>query len=147
MTEHLPSKRRSILISLGVIVFVVLVALVKSQAAERRWLLSEPAAARVEALRAEGRPVVVFFHSPDCRSCEVVQQSLDQVYAEFEKTIELLDVDVTNQRERTFIDESGVKTAPTLLLIDRSGAEKLVAGEINAEEMYLLLSALSGGAP
>jgi len=26
----------------------------------------------------------------------VVQQSLDQVYAEFEKTIELLDVDVTN---------------------------------------------------
>jgi len=40
-----------------------------------------------------------------------------------------------------------VKTAPTLLLIDRSGAEKLVAGEINAEEMYLLLSALSGGAP
>lgn len=98
-------------------------------------------------LRAVGRPIVFFFHSPECRSCEVVQQSLDQVYADFEDSIELLDVDVTNQRERAFINESGVKTAPTLLLIDGSGAEKLVAGEIDPEEMYALLSALSGGAP
>ena len=147
MADYTKDKRRSLVITLGVILFVVLVALFKSQAAERRWLRTEPVADRVAAFRAVGQPLVVFFHSPDCRSCEVVKQSLDQAYPEFKDTVSLLDVDVTNPRERSFVNEVGVKTAPAFLFIDSHGNEQLVAGEVSPAELRGLLSALAGGAP
>jgi len=147
MTDHTNTKIRSILITLSVILFVVLVALFKNMAAERRWLNLEPVAEQVAAYRAGGQPLVVYFHSPDCSSCDQVQQALDQVYPEFKDTIALLDVDVTNRRERPFVDAAGVQVTPTLLFIDSSGAEKLFAGEIDHDILRAELSTLAGGAP
>ncbi len=140
-------KTRSLLITLAVILFVVLVALLKNAAAERRWLGFEPAAGRVAALKNAGQPLVVYFHSPDCSSCAQVQTALDQVYPEFQDKVALLALDVTNGRERAFVDASGVITTPTLLFVDSSGAEKLVAGEISPQALRAELTILAGGAP
>jgi thiol-disulfide isomerase/thioredoxin len=147
MTIHVNKKTRSIAITLGVILFVVLVALFKNNAAERAWLSLEPVSDQVAELKTAGQPLVVYFHSPDCSSCAQVQDALDQVYPEFKDAVALLDVDVTSRRERAFVDAAGVKVTPTLLFIDSSGAEKLFAGEIENDVLRAELSTLAGGAP
>ena len=147
MTKQANPKTRSILITLGVILFVVLVALLKNTAAQRMWLRLEPVSDQVAELKTAGQPLVVYFHSPDCSSCAQVQDALDQVYPEFKDAVALLDVDVTNRRERPFVDAAGVQMTPTLLFIDSSGAEKLFAGEIDHDVLRAELSALAGGAP
>ncbi len=140
-------KLRSWLIVLGVIAFVALIAVLKDAAKTRNWLNSEPAAARLAEQRSAGKPVVVFFHSPDCSSCEQVQSALDEVYPEFKNSLVLLDADVTDMRERTLVEQVGVQTAPTLLLVDAGGMEKVIVGEISPEDLRTELSALAGGTP
>jgi len=140
-------RLRSTLIVLGVVLFVVLVAVFKNLATERKWLSSEPAASRLEAYRAAGQPVLVFFHSPDCSSCLVVQQSIDEVYPEFKNKVALLDLDVTDKRERDLVERTGVQTTPTLLLVDDSGVEKLIVGEISPADLRAELNTLAGGTP
>ncbi len=83
MTDQTNTRKRSMLNTLSVILIVVLVALFKNRAAERRWLNLEPMADQAAAYRAGGQLMVVYFHSPDCSSCNQVQQALDQVYPEF----------------------------------------------------------------
>jgi thiol-disulfide isomerase/thioredoxin len=140
-------RLRSTLIVLGVVLFVILVAVFKNLAAERKWLFSEPAAPQLEEYRAAGQPVLVFFHSPDCSSCNQVQQSIDEVYPEFKNTVALLDLDVTDKRERDLVERTGVQTTPTLLLVDDSGVEKLIVGEISPADLRAELNTLVGGTP
>ena len=110
-------------------------------------MYTEPVTARLEELRADGKPAVVYFHSPDCSACEQVQASLDEVYPEFNYTVALLDVDVTNLRYRDLVNQAGVQTAPTLLLLDAGGGEKLIVGEISPRDLRAELEVLAGGAP
>ena len=147
MTDQTNTRKRSMLITLSVIIFVVLVAVLKNMAAERRWLNLEPVAEQIAAYRAGGQPLVVYFHSPDCSSCDQVQQALDQVYPEFKDSVALLDVDVTNRRERLFVEATGVQTTPTLLFIDSGGVEKLFVGEISPDALRAELSTLAGDTP
>jgi len=140
-------KIRSWLIVLGVIIFVALVALLKNKGDTNQWLYTEPVTARLEELRAAGSPVVVYFHSPDCSSCKQVQASLDEVHPEFKNIVTLLDVDVTNLRYRDLVNQAGVQTAPTLLLVNASGEEKLIVGEISPQDLRAELALLAGGAP
>ncbi len=140
-------RLRSILIVLGVVLFVVLVAVFKNLAAERKWLTSESVVSQLEEYRAAGQPVLVFFHSPDCSSCLVVQRSIDEVYPEFKNTIALLDLDVTDKRERDLVERTGVQTTPTLLLVNAGGSEKLIVGEISPADLRAELDTLAGGTP
>lgn len=139
-------KLRSWLIVLGVIIFVALVGLIKNRIDVSRWLYAEPVTARLEQLRADGTPVVVFFHSPDCSSCKQVQSSLNAVYPEFKGSVALLDLDVTNLRYRDLVNQVGVQTAPTLLLVNAAGEEKLIVGEISEQALRTELATLAGGA-
>lgn len=138
---------RSWLIVLGVIAFVTLVGLLKNRIDMRQWLYTEPVTARLEQLRADSAPVVVYFHSPDCSSCEQVQASLDEVYPEFKDSVALLDLDVTNLRYRDLVNQAGVQTAPTLLLVNAAGEEKLIVGEISPQDLRAELASLAGGTP
>ena len=72
-------RTRSWLILLGVIGFVALVALFKDMAEKRAWLSTEPAAGQLQELQAAGEPALVYFHSPDCSSCNQVKASVDEV--------------------------------------------------------------------
>ena len=76
-----------------------------------------------------------------------VQTALEQVYPEFESDIMLLDVDVTNRSERSFVETSGVITTPTLLFISPDGRENLFVGEISTAQLRAELLALTGGRP
>jgi len=145
--EENQKKLRSWLIVLGVIALVALVAVLKETAHTRNWLNSETATEQLVVHRAAGDAVVVFFHSPDCSSCEQVQSSLDAVYPEFENNVVLLDADVTDMRERDLVEQIGVQTAPTLLLVNANGEEKMIVGEISPKDLSAELSALAGGTP
>ncbi len=149
--ESLPStrmsKKRSLFITLGVVLFVILVAGVKALAEEHHWLSVAPVTTRLEALREQGQPVVVFFHSPACSSCKQVQQTLAAVYPAYRETVFLLDVDTTDTRERELVERTGVQITPTLLLVNASGAEKLLVGEISSADLRAELDALAGGVP
>jgi thiol-disulfide isomerase/thioredoxin len=138
-------KLRSWLIVLSVIAFVTLVGLLKNRIDMSQWMYTEPVTARLEQLRADGTPVVVYFHSPDCSSCEQVQASLNEVYPEFKDSVALLDLEVTNLRYRDLVNRVGVQTAPTLLLVNAAGEEKLIVGEISPQALRAELAALAGG--
>mgnify|MGYP001767658728 CR=1 FL=1 len=138
---------RSWLILMGVIFFVVLVALFKDMDEKRAWLSSEPASAQLQELQAAGEPALVYFHSPDCSSCNQVKASLDEVYPTFKNNVTMLEVDVTDMRERDLVEQTGVQTTPTLLLVDAGGNVKLIVGEISPQDLRGELEALIGGAP
>ena len=140
-------RLRSWLIILGVIAFVALVAFFKDMAERRDWLNSVPAAARLQQLQASVEPALVYFHSPDCSSCNQVKASLDEVYPAFRDNVTMLEVDVTDMRERELVERTGVQTTPTLLLVNASGVEKLIVGEISPQDLRGELEALIGGAP
>jgi len=76
-----------------------------------------------------------------------VKASLDEVYPAFKNAVTMLDVDVTDMRERELVERTGVQTTPTLLLVDASGVEKLIVGEISPQDLRAELEALVGGAP
>jgi len=145
--EENRNKMRSWLIILGVVVFVALVGVIKNYANTRNWLNREPTITQLTEHRTAGDAVVVYFHSPDCSSCEQVQASLNTVYPEFKNSVILLDVDVTNLRERALVEQVGVQTAPTLLLVNAAGEEKVIVGEISPEDLRSELVTLSGGTP
>lgn len=147
MTTEKQKRIRSWLIVLGVILLVALVAFLKEETRSRAWLGSVPAATSLEENLSAGRPAIVFFHSPDCSSCNQVQASLDAVYPEFRDAIALLGADVTDLRERELVERVGVQTAPTLLLVDAGGNEKLIVGEISPQELRDELLLLAGGIP
>jgi len=140
-------RTRSWLILLGVIGFVALVALFKNMTEKRAWLSTEPAAGQLQKLQTAAEPALVYFHSPDCSSCNQVKASLDEVYPAFKNAVTMLEVDVTDMRERELVERTGVQTTPTLLLVDASGVEKLIVGEISPQDLRAELEALVGGAP
>ncbi len=147
MKPEISPQTRSILITLGVILFVLLVALFKTSSAQRGWLRLRPVSEQVATSKAAGQALVVYFHSPGCSSCARVQTALEQVYPEFESDIMLLDVDVTKRSERSFVETSGVITTPTLLFISPDGRENLFVGEISTAQLRAELLALTGGRP
>jgi len=147
MQNEKRKKLRSWLIIAAVIALVSLVALLKNTTDLGRLMNGEPVDERLASLRNAGEPVVVFFHSPDCSCCEQVQESLDEVYPEFKSAITLLDLDVTEMRYRELVQRTGVQIAPTLLLVDAGGNEKLIVGEISPQDLRRELALLSGGTP
>lgn len=140
-------KVRSWLIVLGVIVFVALVAVMKNLFEGSVLSINKPVSSRYAELRAASSPLVVFFHSPACSSCKQVKAALDEVYPEFADKVSLLDVDVSNMRDRELVERAGVQTAPTLLVVDAAGNEQLIVGEISPQNLRTVFKTLAGGTP
>lgn len=146
--KPLPSKNLQNWLILGaVILVVILTALVKTLTAEKSTLAMEPPEQVLDRLEANGKPALVFFHSPDCRSCLQVQGSLDEVYPEFADRVTLLSLDVLEFINDALVKRTGVHTTPTLLFRDANGNEQVFSGEISVEDLRQRLSALVGGTP
>ena len=146
--KPLPSKNlRNWLILAAVILVVALTALVKTMTVVKNTVPVEPPEQVLERLKVNGKPALVFFHSPDCRSCLQVQGSLDEVYPEFSDQVTLLSLDVLEDSNDVLVKRTGVHTTPTLLFVDANGNEQVFSGEISAEDLQQRLSTLVGGTP
>lgn len=139
--------RRTWVIVAAVLLVVVLTALGKTLGAD--WISARitPPDVQLLTFQDSGKPVVVFFRSPDCLSCLAVRKNLDAVYPAYKDLVELIDVDVTRKNSRVLVERLGLMTTPTLLFVNSSGEEDLFVGEISQAELTLRLDDLSGGAP
>ena len=73
-----------------------------------------------------GQPAILYFSSPDCAPCEMVQlPAIHQMRTDIGVELQLLEFDVT--RQPSMADEWGVVTLPTTFILDREGQ----AREIN----------------
>ena len=146
-TPNRKNSHLTIYILGGVILLVIATALFKTISADKRNPVTEAPDVQLERYQAQAKPVMVFFHSPDCRSCLQVQKSIDEVYPEFKESVGLVDVAVLEPVNQDYVKRTGVHSTPTLIFIGISGTEKVVAGEISAEALRNELIALIGGTP
>lgn len=147
LPEKTGNNLRTWLILGAVVLVVALTALVKTLSAEKAAPPVEAPEVLLERYKASRTPVVVYFHSPECLSCNQVQGSLDEVYPEFKNRVALISLDVLEDVNDALVERTGVHTTPVLLFIDSSGNEQLFSGEISVADLRQKLSALGGGNP
>lgn len=96
---------------------------------------------------AAGKPVMVFFYSNDCRSCQEMEKIIEGVYPEFKESVTLVKLNVYDERSRKLVERTNVHTTPAELFIDTRGEEILVLDVMEAEALRSQLETLSGGKP
>ena len=100
--------------------------------------------ALLEQALAAGRPVLVFYHSLDCRSCVEMMEVVAEVYPEFEATVDLVDVKVHDASSEAVIRWGGIRYIPTLVFVDRDGGREVQVGTMTLEALREALGALVG---
>jgi len=93
-----------------------------------------------------GRPVILYFTTPDCAPCRTIQRpALQQVQAEWGDRLQVIEVDAT--RYADLAKRWGVLSVPTTFLLDTSGKPRFVNhGVTHAEHLMDQLRRLSGQA-
>ncbi|WP_322791835.1 thioredoxin family protein [Bellilinea sp.] len=93
-----------------------------------------------------GRPVILYFTTPDCAPCRTIQRpALQRVQAEWGDRLQVIEVDAT--RHADLAKRWGVLSVPTTFLLDTSGKPRFVNhGVTHAEHLMDQLRRLSGQA-
>ncbi|MFZ6019141.1 MAG: thioredoxin family protein [Chloroflexota bacterium] len=93
-----------------------------------------------------GRPVILYFTTPDCAPCRTIQRpALQRVQAEWGDRLQVIEVDAT--RYADLAKRWGVLSVPTTFLLDTSGKPRFVNhGVTRAEHLMDQLRRLSGQA-
>lgn len=91
-----------------------------------------------------GRPVILYFTTPDCAPCRTIQRpALQQVQAEWGDRLQVIEVDAT--RRADLAKRWGVLSVPTTFLLDTTGKPRFVNhGVTRAEHLMDQLRRLSG---
>lgn len=101
-----------------------------------------PEAQLASALKA-GQPILAFFHSNNCHQCIVMVETVSQVYPEFEDAVELVDVNIYDERNERLLQVIRIQYIPTLIFYDRTGKEQVSVGVMEAEQLRQTLAALA----
>jgi thioredoxin 1 len=91
-----------------------------------------------------GRPVILYFTTPDCAPCRTIQRpALQRVQAEWGDRLQVIEVDAT--RHADLAKRWGVLSVPTTFLLDTTGKPRFVNhGVTRAEHLMEQLRRLSG---
>lgn len=91
-----------------------------------------------------GRPVILYFTTPDCAPCRTIQRpALQRVQAEWGDRLQVIEVDAT--RYADLAKRWGVLSVPTTFLLDTTGKPRFVNhGVTRAEHLMEQLRRLSG---
>jgi len=108
---------------------------------------SRSAQEKLDDLMSEGKPVMVFFYSDACRSCQELKAVMNEVYPDFQNSVALVEVNVYEEENQELVEQTGVQITPTTLFIDASGHKLLVPETMTAEELRARLAVLAGGQP
>jgi len=101
--------------------------------------------AQLDRALAENRPTLAFFHSTDCHQCQVMMETVAQVFPEYTNSITLVDINVYDQRNAQVLREYKIQYIPTLIFFDRTGQNKVSVGVLEAEKLRQTLAALTTG--
>ncbi len=102
---------------------------------------------KIDQAVEQGKPVMAFFYSEDCRSCREMEKTIAAVYPEFKKSVILVEVNVYEDENRELVERTGVHTTPVELFIDGKGTETLVLEAMSPEDLREQLTSISGGQP
>ena len=91
-----------------------------------------------------GRPTFVFLHSLECIPCKEMMGVVAQVYPEFQETVVLIDVDVSDQRNANLLQRERLQAIPTLVFYDARGSRQVILGVLQPEQFRDTLQTLAG---
>ncbi len=75
----------------------------------------------VEQAKAEGKPVLLCFHSLKCAPCIQIEENINKVKPEYEGKVAFIVVDVYDQSEYGFCTKYNIQTIPTTVFIKKDG--------------------------
>lgn len=147
-TNNLPR----ILFVVGVLALVVVVLLFKPDKTPPQTSTPQPAAGssdlpadQLQNALAEKHPTLAFFHSNNCHQCQVMMETVAQVYPEFDDSITLVDINVYDNRNAQLLKDVKLQYIPTLIFYDRAGQGQVSVGVMEAEKLRQTLAALTKG--
>jgi thiol:disulfide interchange protein len=130
---------------LALLVIAILAFKEKPQAATPTASASDSAEVRLDRALAENRPTLAFFHSNTCHQCQVMMETVAQVYPDFAETVVLVDINVYDESNEALLKRVGLQYIPTLIFYDHTGKEQVSVGVMEAEALRQTLAALAGG--
>jgi len=140
-----PSLLPQILILGGVILLAVSLLAVKNvQNTASTAVSSELPEIQLNAALNAHKPTLAFFHSNDCEQCIIMIDVVEQVYPEFAKSIELVDINVYDENNEPLLRKVGLQYIPTLVFFDQQGNGETYVGVMSVEELRGKFSALLG---
>jgi len=104
-----------------------------------------PPIIQFESALMEGKPVLAFFHSNTCDSCLQMIEIVELVYPEFATSVVMVDVNVYDERNESFLKKVGLQYIPTVKLYYPSGQIETIVGVTKAEDLRQALIDLAGG--
>lgn len=101
---------------------------------------------QLDRLLDEGRPTLAFFHSDSCVQCVEMTRTIAQVFPEFADTLDLVDVDVYDQRNASLLQKARIQVIPTVIFFDHTGAGRVAIGSMQVDQLRTDLQELVEGA-
>lgn len=150
MNEQAPkelSQRTRMVILAVVLMLIAAVLVVKYTLPGATVSGNRPAQEKLDTYLADGKPVMVFFYSDSCRSCQEMEVAIDEIYPSFSESVALIKVNVYDKKDLELVEQTGVQITPTTLFIDQAGHRLLVPEKMSADELRHRLVVLAGGQP
>ena len=76
----------------------------------------------VEQAKAEGKPVLLNFHSTKCIPCIQIEENINKVKPDYEGRVAFVVVDVYDTSEYNFCMKYNIETIPTTVFIKKDGS-------------------------
>ncbi len=97
-----------------------------------------------QALAAK-RPTVVFLHSLNCIPCKTMMKTVADVYPDYQDSVLLIDVDISDQRNSDIIQRERLQSIPTVVFYDVRGIRQVFIGAMPSEQFRGTLDQLAAG--
>jgi thiol:disulfide interchange protein len=141
-----PNKLPQILVVAGLILLVIMIMVVKNQSAPPAEAASgETLQVQFTRALADKRPVLAFYHSLDCDSCQQMMAVVAQVHPQFADEVVLIDVDVYDRDNASLLRSAAIRAIPTQVFYRRNGESQVVVGVMSADQLRQVLSDLAEG--
>ena len=160
-----PTWLRGLLMIGGVVVLLVLVYWFKNRPADASLppvpTLAVPAEAaavtmpplptaeasietQLQAYLDAHQPMLVFFHSQTCESCQLMSERLEQVYPDFADRVALVDVDVYAPQNQNLVMRAQIRSIPTMVFVTPDGEGQSFIGPMEVTDLVEQLKRISG---
>jgi len=93
--------------------------------------------------KAEGKPVLLNFHSTKCIPCIQIEENINKIKSDYEGKVAFIVVDVYDQSENNLTTQYGIQTIPTTFFVGKDGSVvNKVVGVIEPDQLKQQLDAL-----
>lgn len=99
--------------------------------------------AALEQAKAEGKPVLLNFHSTKCIPCIQIEENINKVKPGYEGMVAFIVVNVYDQSESELAAKYGIQTIPTTFFLKSDGSEaNKYVGVLEPDQLKQQLDAL-----